>query len=752
MANHSHPTRLRGTPALRRPGYARSVFRCTLRVALLFGILLVAACGGGGGGGSRPSTNATPPPTTAPAQPQTIHRIIGFAVGVALETVPAGNPPALPPGGADLGPVPGAAIVYPDGSVQYADLNGGYDPTKSSFAQTYRLQLNSNAQLQPTIILSDPLHTAIPSMASVSAYSSAQQIQARHVTAKHQVIGRPSAGRQINIAGVILLPETATLIAGNPLALNAVGVDTNNNVVDISNATITYSADYGTVLPFANSTQAYYVPPTVQTGQIVDSVTVTVSVDSVNAVSATNQITVLAPSSAASISGSLSDGGAAVADGIAVFAQAGLPKFFMPSYSLALADGNGNYSTQLPASSLFSLGIGEGSPPNFGVFVAQGANGSTSYRSGGAGQSGRLDLSVQTPRVPFSALPLALQTDLPNWVTFVRDAWYAGFSFSRQVFAAGSGIQPLLAATPQTLSAPSPANPTPVGSGELATWCYQWQPLAGIPTLVLIENTDTQCTQPGNEAYTIAAASAPAGGTASYQYVHYYSHTAFPTTGAPDVVTGSLLVDSGTWTQNLTTGSGGAVQSDIASVSAQLYDELDQVLGQPVYNDTLSYQYTLGAGGLATEQFSNGQRTSAYDGTLIASYNGTRTQLAPYSSCTTGATACTSISANVQEDGYNYSVSGTRYGDGSRSFTYQNSSPGDSSEVTLNVVGDRLSNTSGCMVCSSSPGVVYDVDGITPIATFTVSNAGLVQVSIYDTPSGSTTLGPDVIDTLAFVL
>jgi len=752
VANDSHGANAPETRMPRSASYTESVTKRSARPFLVLGLLLAAGCGGG----ASPHNVPNPAPTNASPQPQIVHRVIGFALGEnpVLESVPAGDPAAVPPGGKDLGPVAQAAIVYPDGSVQYADPSGGYDPSQSSFARSYRTQLSSNALVQPTVILTDPTNAALASFANVSAYASAQQAQARVVRASRVLSGHQAVGTQMNVAGVVLLPETATLVSGNVLALNAVGVDTNNNVVDISNLSLKYSAQYGTVFAFPNSTQAYYMPPQVPATQLVDSVTVNViGPDGVTTVaSATNEITIVAQSQAASVSGTLADaGGSAIPGGVAVFAQAGLPQFFMPSYTLGTGNASGTYSTQLPANSLFSMGVGMGSAGNYGVYVGQTANGSSSYRSVAAGGTDTLNLSIASPPVPFSVLPLALQSNLPNWVTFVRDAWYAGFSFSRRIYSASSGIQQLLANAPQTLSAPTPSDPAPVGSGQFAKWCYQWQPISGVPTLVLIENTDSQCTQPGNEAYTVTVATPPAGGTASYQYVRYYSHTMFPITGTPDVVTGSLLVESGSWTQSVTT-SGNAIQTDMATVSAQLYDELDQVIGQPVYNDAVAYQYSLDPNGLATEQFTNGQRTSAYDGSLVVSYSGTKTQLAPYASCAASASACNSVSATVSQDGYTYTVNGTHYGDGSRSLVYQSTSPGDDSKITLGIVSDAISNSTGCLTCASAPGTVYDTDGTTPIATFTVNNAGLVQVSIYNTPAGSSALGANVIDTLAFVL
>lgn len=750
MANHSHRDPSSGTQLARTARYDARVMKRGIGTLAALLTFVLGGCGGAGGSSSHaPASGVTPSPTTAPATPQFVHRIIGFASGVkpVLETVPAGNAPALPPGARDLGVVAGAGIVYPDGSVQYADKDGGYDPSKSAFGQKYRTQLNSNAQLQPAVILTDPSNGSMPTQANISAYSSVQQGQTRTVAARRMIVGRPGSGTQTNVAGVVLLPIVATLVSGNILSLNAVGVDTNNNVVDISNLPITYTAQYGTVFQFSNSTQAYYLPPPVTAGQIVDTVQVELTqADGTHPLDAGDQITILAPANTASASGQLTSSGAPVDGGIAIFAQSGLPQYFMPSFTLASADSNGNYTTQLPANTLYSLGIGTGAGGSAGAYVAQGPNGSSSYHSLGSGASDTLNLSVAQPPVPFSTLPLALQYNLPSWVTFVRDAWYTGSSFSRRIFEASSGIQSLLASAPQTLSAPTPSSPAPIGSGQLAMWCYQWQPIGGVPTLVLIENTDTKCTQGGNEAYTVN------GGSGSYQYAHYYSHANFQTSGTPDVVTGSLLVDAGGWSQSVTTDASGNIQTDLASISYGLYDELDQVFGQPVYNESLSYQYTAGSNGLSSEQFSNGQRTSAYDGTLVSSFSGTKTQLAAYSTCVGASTACSSVSASVQEDGFNYTVTGTHHGDGSRSLTYQSTASGDSSKVTLGVVSDAQSNTSGCLVCTTAPGTVYDTDGITPIATFTISNAGLVQVQIYDTPGGSTTPGPDVIGTLAFVL
>lgn len=751
MANDSHRASRSETRSAMRDQYAAHVRNVTIAGSLLMGLAL-AACGGGGGSGPAPSSHTVPSPTPPPAspQPQFIHVIIFSNGKHSTETVPNGSTPALPPGAKDGGTLARANIIYPDGSLQVADANGGFDPAKSSFATTYQKQLQSEASIQPLIVVTDPAGAASPSTAVVSAYTQAAKAQSRLVRqASSSVRVTQGTGVQANIAGVVLLPQTSTLIGGSMLQMDAVGVDTNDKVLDLSGATINWSAQSGSVVPFPGTPFAYYLAPDPGAGSLNDVITVSVSLPGTPDFTSANRIVVVSPASTASVGGTLSANGTPAANGIALFAQAGLPRTFAPNYWLAQADAKGAYTAQIPASSTFSLAMGTDLGGGFGLYVAQTSGGATSYQSGAAGAFQSLDVLLAEPPVQFSDLPPALQSALPSYVQFIRDGWYTTGSFYRRVFEASSGLQSLLANQPTTL--PSPASPAPVGSGQLSQWCYQWQSIAGTPTLVVIENTDAQCTQAGNEAYTITASASTSGAPATFQYVHYASNTPYSLTGTPDVVTNALLVESGNWTQALTMQNAG-IQSDQASIQADLYDQDNQIFGQPVYNESLQYQYSVGGNGLASAQFSNEQRISAWDGTLVGTFNGTKTQVATLSTCQGSASACHTISSSAQQDGLNYTVSGTHNGDGSTSLTYQSVLSGDSSKVVFSTVSDFASNTQHCMVCSSQPGVIYDTDGTTPIATFTINNAGLVQVLVYDTPPGSSTLGPDVVDTIGFIL
>src|SRR5579883_2487558 len=248
MANPGYGGPAFGTPLATARSYDAGV-RTALTVTVLLSALLLAACGGGGSasasapGGSNGHTPAPATPPPASGQPQTVHRVIGFSQHTMTESVPGSDAPALPPGFSDAGPLAHAVIVYPDGSTQVADGNGVYDPAKSSYAFKYQAQLGRNASVQPIVVLTDPTGAAAPSTAAVSAYGAAEVAASRFVQARHSFARRMQiGGNSENVAGVQLLPQMGALIAGSLLSLNAVGVDTNDNVLDISQAHVSWSA------------------------------------------------------------------------------------------------------------------------------------------------------------------------------------------------------------------------------------------------------------------------------------------------------------------------------------------------------------------------------------------------------------------------------------------------------------------------------------------------------------------------------
>ncbi|GAC1388108.1 MAG: hypothetical protein NVSMB31_01550 [Vulcanimicrobiaceae bacterium] len=726
-----------------------------LSATVLFAGVL-SACGGGGAGGGNPSSppKVTSKPSTQPTsipRDHQVHIVVGFSTGKQTTQVVPGNgdhTAVLPRNGqfTDGGPLAGARIAYPDGSIQVADAKGVFRPADSAYALKNQKLLQTNPQAQPLVIVSDPSGKAKPSTARVAAYASAILPTSAVVRSTRAA----TMGTIQNLAGVALLQPTSTIFSSDSLSLDVEGSDINNNTVDLSTATVTYGATTpqgGTVIPIVGTTEAYYFPPALGSGSATDTINVTVSVPGAanTQFTATNSILVVAAADAVQVSGSIQTAGATPMPGsVALFAQV-LKHNLPPNYWLASADDLGNYSAGVPANQLFSLIVGAPPPfsptSSFDYFVgASTADGSiTSYPSGSPGLAS-LNLFLPTGAVVFNNSP---PDSLPSFVGIVRDAWYNTVDASQQrIFDAGSGIQPLLAAVPTSF--PSPAVPAPVGSGQLANWCYQWEQLGGAATLVVAEANGPNCSQPGNDGFTVQLG-ASAG---SYNFVKYTSNTNYAIAAPLDVVTNALLVKSGSWQQTLV-GTPSNITSDNANVQEQLYDAANQVFGSPVYNETLSYAYST-SGGLSTEQYTNDNRISAADGSTVAVYNATKTQVSALPNCK----PCSTISGTVQENfdpasgafHNNYTISGSLNSDGSALLTYQ--SQADASKVVIPLAPNAQQNAAPyCLVCSGNAASVFDTDGTSQIGSFTVSNARLVQFLVLDP-----TQGGKQVDSLGFIL
>lgn len=733
-----------------------STFQGPLVVA--FFAISLSACGGGGAGSPAPgktssAPGATPVPTSAARQYQ-VHKIISFNTGEQFtQTVPGnGNhAPPIPPGGRlrDGGPVAGALITYPDGSVQIADSSGVFLPSASSYAQKNQNKLQTDPNAQPLIVVSDPAGQAKPSTARVAAYVSAPLA----VSAMVRSTKSGTLGSIENLAGISLLQPNSSIFSTDSLNLDVQGTDVNNNVVDLSSATIAYPATTpagGSIVQIPGTTEAYYFPPALGSGSTTDSISVSVSAPNTSTqFTANNTVLVVASSNAVQVSGTMqTSGGTPMPAALALFAQ--LSKYFPPNYWLASADSSGNYIANVPADQLFNIVVG--APPSFSptgnldLFVgSSSADGSdTSYA---AGAPGTATLGLFLPPSPI-IFTNAGADSLPSFVGFVRDAWYNSVDASQtRIFDAASGIQALLAAVPSAF--PSPAAPTPIGSGVFATWCYQWQQPGGVTTLLVAEAEGPNCSQPGNDGYTVS----PGPNANAYSYVKYTSNTAYTIASPLDVTTNAMLVKSGTWSQTLT-GSPSAITSDTASVQVQLYDAANQVFGSPVYNESLQYQYTLGPGGLSTEHYSNDTRTSAADGSIVAVYDATKTQTAALSSCQGSTASCYAVTGTVQENydpssgafQSNFTIATTLNGDGSQTSTYQSAS--DGSKVVIPLASNAQQNSSPyCLVCSGNSASVFDVDGVSQLGSFTVNNARLVQFLVLDPTQGGAQ-----VDSLGFIL
>lgn len=739
--------------------------RLTLNGAVLAALSLLAACGGAGNGGPRAGGNVPTPLPTGGASYQG-HIVVEFGAGRRTEIVPAGSAAVLGQGETDAGPIPNGIVIYPDGSKQIADANGYFVPYLSSYGTKNSARLQGNAQAQPQVIVVDPKGSAAASTGVVEAYRIAQSlVKARSTQSLRRGFATKMASvvSPTNLAGVTLLPAYASMISTGLLDLDVEGTDASNTIVSLSGAQISWSSALGAqIIPFNGAQSAYYFPPALASGSAIDTITVAVQVgsDPNNVFYSSTQVNVLGPGSTTTAQGTITANATPVPQALAVFAEPGPSQLFAPTLWLAQTDANGAYTVQLPEQRNYALGVGlpdAYSPTgSYDVVVAQQANGSTTFASGAAGATQTANLLPAPGSIPFSFASPYDTGSVPSYVPFVRNAWYATYgTILRRVFEADSGIQPLLASVPATL--PYPANPAPVGGGQFAKWCYQWQSIGGTTSLVLIENTGTSCTQPGNDALVVTPT-----GNAAYSYVKYASSTIYPIVGTVDVVTNSLLVESGSWSQTLATDSSGKITSDTATVAGQFYDVNNQALGYPVYNESLQYTYSLGSNGLATSQFSNDVRTSAWDNTVVSVENATQNQVAALgaSGCQSGSNAaCYTVTGSVNEDTTgsgvldgSYTINDTFNGDGSARLTFQSTKSGDASAIVLPVASDAYGNAHGCIVCSTSLGQLFDTDGTTWIGTIGIDATHLVRVVIYDTQPGSSALGPDAIDSLGFVL
>lgn len=721
--------------------------------ALLAGAALSACGGGAGGTGSVASTGgsvaATPNPTASPRSYQ-VHIVVGFSGQRQTQTVPGNGDHAavLAPGGKDGGPLAGARITYPDSSVQIADANGVFRPSASIYGTKNQKLLQTNPQAQPVVVVSDPAGKARPSTARVAAYASATLPTA---SAMRRPAGTTNLASINTLAGVALLQATSSIFSSDSLDLDVQGSDTHDNVVDLSSAQINYSATSGSVVQVPGTSEAYYFPPAVASGSINDTISVSVSVPGTPnspAFTASNQVLVVAASSAVSVSGTVQTAsGTPIPGAVALFAQ--LSRYFAPNYWLAASDDNGGYVADVPQGQQYSLVLGAAPPlapgPDFNFFVgASNASGTVTSFNSGSGASASLDLFLPVNPTVFNNAP---SNALPPFVGFVRDAWYNTVdATSVRVFEANNGIQPLLAAVPASF--PSPASPAPLGAGQYASWCYQWELLNAVPSLVVAEATGPNCSQPGNDGFVVR----PGSAAGTYSYTKYLSNTSYPIASPLDVATNAMLVETGSWSQSLS-GSPAAPSSFSASVQSQFYDAANQVAGSPVYTDSLQYSYALQGNGLGVEQFTNDTRASAADGSTVAIYNATKTQVAALASCAGTTSPCYAISGTVGEQfdpasgsfTSNYTISSTLNGDGSAVMTY--SSAADASKVVIPLAPAAQQNVSPyCLVCASGPASVYDVDGTTKIGSFTVNNARLVQFFVLDPSTGLP------VDTLGFIL
>jgi|GEM_PF-2295756 len=743
--------------------------------------LTLVACGGGGGsaGVSEPGPSPSPQPTASGIAYQ-VRYIIEDSGAISLEVIPGNGQPVAPPGSQIGAPVAGATVTYPDGSTQAADGSGDFIPAQSAYAQGNVRQLETSPEAQPLVIVSDPNGKASPAALYVSAYNGANVAAASF--ARRPMSGfrlTASAQPTVSLGGVRALPAGLALFTNDLAAVHVEGIDIDGHAASLQNAQIQWSDSAGgTITAVAGTNEAIYVPPQIAgTMPVIDTITATVSFPGSSLrFTATSRAQVFPVGAGVRLSGTdTSSTGSALASSAALFVQANVPRIFHPFYWLTLADGSATYARYVPANQTFIsiLGI----PPSFpgGAFSYVVANNSVApnpgqpsmFTSGNAGTSATADLTLPGSPVQYVDTAGLAKNAIPPLVPYLRDA-YAGTvdAQARHVYDADSGIQSLLASPPALSSLPSPAAPQPIMTGLFFRWCYQWENLSGIgETLVMEENTASTCSAGGNDAVTVTPGSSPGG----YSYVHFFLPTGRYDVGGPTLdPTGggaALLAESGSWTQSVMLSSG-TVTSDSATVQAQHYNQGHQTPVAPAFTEQLAYQYTLngtGPSALATIQISNDTYSDFANGRVLQQANRTKTQVAPLH----GTGGCVSSGGSPVAGVECYTLTGTLtrtyyvssgtftkafaineklYGDGSASLTYASQNPGDASYVSLPIAPYAQRISGACLVCSSNLGAVYDLDGATQLASFTISRGRLVQMNLLDDTT------KQVVGALAFSL
>lgn len=725
-------------------------------------VLALAACGGGGGGGSAPGPGPSPTPQpTANANTYQVRFIIEEDGSTGLEVVPSGGQPVAPSGGQVGQPDAGAIVTYPDGSTQIADASGDFVPAQSTYAQANAHQLETSPEAQPYVVVSDAQGKAAPTALYVSAYNGATLATASFARRPQGGLRLASSSQPtVSLGGVRTLPAGFALFTNETTTLHVQGVDIDGHLTALTSAQISWNAAQGIVTPIAGTAEAIYAPPQISgSSSTLDTITATVGfAGSSLQFTATSTAQVFPPGAGVLLSGTVSNAsGSALANSAALFVQANVPRVFHPYYWLALAGGAGSYSRYVPANQLLTsiLGITAASSGGaFGYVVADSSAAPNQaqpsmFTSGNMGTSQTDGLMLPASPVAYIDTAGLAKNSIPPLIPFLRDAHSAtSNALTRHVYDADSGIQALLASPPASSSLPSPSTPALLSSGMFYHWCYQWEMLAGAETLVLEENSGSTCAQGGNDAFTVT----PGSTTGAYSFVHYYLSSGTYAVSGPtlDPTNGgsALLAHTGSWMQTLQESSG-TITSDSATVQGQYYNQSHQTLGTPAYDEQLAYQYTLGSGSpaLATVTISNDTFSNAANGHVLQQSNRTETQVNPLhgtGGCVSSGgvsvqgVPCYTVTGTLTRTYYvssgtftkTFAINETLNGDGSASLKYASQNPGDASYVSVPVASYTQRSAGSCLVCSSNPGAVFDVDGTTQLASFTINRALLTQVNL----------------------
>ncbi|GAC1402701.1 MAG: hypothetical protein NVSMB64_02940 [Candidatus Velthaea sp.] len=728
---------------------------------IVAGLLLTfaAGCAGGTAGSARsslplpsplPSAAApapTPPPTTG--RQYLTRFVVSLSGQRSLQVYPLTGAPVAPPGGTVGGVVAGAVVSYPDGTTQIADATGSFAPFRSTYAQARQKLLQTSPQSQPVVIVSDPKGTAKPVAAHVSAYASGSTVSVRAVRTIRSLRRQPrAAGVSINIAGIATLPSVQSVNSGDQVIFDLEGSDDQGNVVALEGARIAWSAQLGVITPIAGTNEAVYFAPVFAAGAQVDTIDANVAIPGTSvSFDSTSAVTAIGSATATTVGGIARTGdGSPIAGGVTLLVQNNLPRGFGPDYWLGTTDATGAYTQVVPASTSFTpaLGVPPAQSPSgaFDLFAAL-AGGNPAFTTGGAGAVFALDLMLPPAAAAYVDIPSA--DALPSAVGNVRDAWYATTTdLTAALFQPDSGVQPLLANPPGGML-PFPAQPQPVGSGAFAQYCYQWETIDGAASLVLVEATGANCSAPGNVALIVTPTAVNAFSFARYAQATPYAIAA-PLDPVPP---GAFVVAAGNWLQ-APVQSGGQIVSDDVSAGYRLYDLAHQSLNAPLFDETLTTHYDrLGSG---SKTMILADTIVAHDtGVAISAYTGARTEFAP---CSAGSGAqCLALMGTLTRTYTSdagpfsraFNIDVRQNGDGSGTLTYASATSGDLGRVVIPLASNAAATAANCRVCAGAPGLEYDIDGTTQVASFTITTAGLVQLNLLD-------LNRQPVSTLTFVL
>ena len=702
------------------------ISRLALLLVFGFGIAL-AGCGGGSPAsaalGQGPAPTAAPGPSaTSSAPAYVVHVIIEASGAQNLTLLPAG---AQAPSGASVGPaIPGAIVTYPDGSQQVADLNGAIVPANSAYGQANAATLETNLEAAPFVTISDPNGAGRPITAQVDASSlmstavSSTAISPQNAYA-HILAGSP----QINLAHVQIHPRFINAAAGQTIPLEVVGLDNNGAETSLAGTTIFWAPPQqgGTIMPIPGTNRALFRAPAAGAGVAGAGVSVTATNGTATqSYSAAYDVAYIDGATNATLSGKIQSASPVPAGSFVEFVQrSGLPSAVHPFAWYAQIDATGSFTRTLPQSQSFTPVIGLNTAKGTLFEGLTSATGSM-YTSGPAGSSANVTFTLASNPTLFVDNSTGYQP-LPPISSYIRDAWFASaIPLERHIFDADSGLQPILAS-------PSTSATGTVSDGLFKYWKYQWSGTAAAPLLSIVEAYS-------NGAAGRRTAAISVGGNNTYTYLRYYAPNGAVSTAAPLVANqpGMLLNSDGSWTQTSAAGPGAASSSFSASVKVDTYNSSHQILGSPVYVETLTYSRSA----TGAVQLSNDNYTNA-TGSLLWTFNGARSGLnsGAYGTSqmvyTYSGTLVRVYHITSGDTRTTFNLAGTVDGDGSGNVAYTNGSTG--TQVTY-----ALLAASAISTLRANNGIVATPNANPSTqATFTVSSSNTVTATIEPDPANN---------------